>query len=140
MGVGDLLDSARLKLEELLWEARRIVTAQAAQKRTKTYVLFGLAGITALILLIVVTTVVLNRAGGTPPETSEWFSSERIPREELFIPDEPDFLPPVQLYREQKKQWTAEDAAPFWTDPAVLDDDWRGKVEEYVDKLLERVP
>jgi hypothetical protein len=140
MGAGDLLDSVRLKLEEPFWEIRGAIAAFIAQKRTKAYVLFGLAGAAVLILLAVVTVIVLSKAGEKTSESPAMFSAEKIPMDEFFLPGEPDFLPPVLLYREQRKQWTAEDAAPFWTDPSTLDDDWRNKVENYVDKLLESVP
>jgi hypothetical protein len=140
MGAGDLLDAVRLKLEELLWEIRDAIAAFITQKRTKAYVLFGLAGAAVLILLVVVTTSILNKVSEKTSESPAMFSAERIPMEEFFLSDEPDFLPPVLLYREQREQWTAEDAAPFWTDPSTLDDDWRNKVENYVDKLLESVP
>jgi hypothetical protein len=140
MGAGDLLDALHLKLEELFWETRRAVTAFGARKRAKVLALWGLAGAAVLVLVVAVTTAVLNRTDEEAPEIPEMFSAERIPGEAFFLPGEPDFLPPALLYRERKKQWTAEDAAPFWTDPAVLDEDWDTNVEEYVDKLLESVP
>jgi hypothetical protein len=146
MGAGDILDAIRLKFEDLFDKTRRAVAGfvgPIVQKRTKVFVLFGLAGGAVLILLVVVTVAILNKTGekaSQTRETQEMFSSERIPGDELFLPGEPDFLPPVLLYREQKERWTGEDAAPFWTDPATLDDDWRGKVEEYIDRLLESVP
>jgi hypothetical protein len=140
MGAGDLFGAVRLKLQELFGETRGAAAAFFARKRAKTLVLGGLAGVVALMLIIVVMTAVLNKTGEKAPEIPEMFSAERIPGEAFFLPEEPDFLPPALLYRAPKKRWAAEDAAPFWTDPAVLDDDWPHKVEEYVDKLLESVP
>jgi hypothetical protein len=144
MGVGDLLDSIRLKWGALLWEAKQSYAAFIAQKRTKTYALFGLAGIGVIALIVVVRIIVLdlktiNADGAKPSGASVLFPAETIPDEEFFVPDEPDFLPPVMLYREPRERWTEEDAAPFWTDPATLDD-WSNKVEKYVDKLMEGVP
>jgi hypothetical protein len=144
MGVGDLLNSARLKLEGFVWEARRVCAAFIAQKRTKAYALFGLAGAGVIALIVVVTIIVLNlhasnTIGAKASGPSALFPAGDIPDEEFFVPGEPDFLPPVILYREPKERWTDEDAAPFWTDPATLDD-WSNKVEKYVDNLLEGVP
>jgi hypothetical protein len=140
MGVGDILDSVRLKLDELFWETKGKLAVIVAKKRRKTRVLVGLSGIVGVILLVVVTTLILNAIGKKAPGPPELFSAEKLSGEEFFLPDEPDFLPPVLLYRGQKERWTAEDAAPFWTDPATLDDNWSDKVEKYVDKLLESVP
>jgi hypothetical protein len=136
VGAGDLLDAVRLKLEAFFWKERSVFAAFIARKNAKAYVLFGLV----LALVVIGTTVILKKAGETVPEVPSLFSAQRVPREEFFSPGEPDFLPPVLLYREQKERWTAEDAAPFWTDPATIDDNWRNKVEEYVEKLLESVP
>jgi hypothetical protein len=142
MGAGDLLDSARLKLEELFWKARRASAALIAQKRTRAYARFGLIGVGVIVLAVVLSIVVfhLKAAGAKPSGDSALFPAVNVPDEAFFAPDEPDFLPPVILDREPKKQWTNEDAAPFWTDPATLDDNWSDKVEKYVDTLLEGVP
>jgi hypothetical protein len=141
MGVGDLLDSLRLKLEELVWAARRALSAYIARKRPKA-LLVGLAGGGVVALVVVITVIVFNfNAGGAKAgNASALFPAGDIPDEEFFVPDEPDFLPPVMLHREPGERWTGEDAAPFWTDPATLDDDWSNKVEKYVDKLLEGIP
>jgi hypothetical protein len=63
-----------------------------------------------------------------------------IPLEDIFLPDEPDFLPPVLLEREPRK-WNAEDARPFWTNPLGNDPaQWRNNIERTVDGRMERVP
>lgn len=75
-----------------------------------------------------------------PPETG---SPARvvIPPEELFLPDEPDFVPGVLLGRERRTSWTAEDAALYWQDPLKNGEErWRERLEEAVDEVLERVP
>jgi len=64
-----------------------------------------------------------------------------IPPEELFLPNEPDFVPEVLLEREQRSVWTEQDASVFWQDPlASGEDQWRQKIETAVDKLMENVP
>ena len=64
-----------------------------------------------------------------------------IPAGEIFLPDEPDFLPGVLLERERRSNWTIEDASEFWQDPLRFgEEQWREKIEEIIDLFLERVP
>jgi len=64
-----------------------------------------------------------------------------IPPEDLFLPDEPDYIPGVLLEREQKTAWTIEDAKEHWQDPLKYgEEEWRQKIEASIDELLERVP
>ena len=67
--------------------------------------------------------------------------SRIIPPEELFLPEEPDFIPGILPEREQRVIWTAEDAAPFWQDPLINGEEpWRRQIETVIDQLMERVP
>jgi hypothetical protein len=73
-----------------------------------------------------------------PPEGSWQFA---IPLEEIFLPDEPDFIPGVLLGRERRASWTDQDAAIFWQDPLKEGEErWREKIETAIDEFLERVP
>lgn len=64
-----------------------------------------------------------------------------IPAEELFLPDEPDFLPGVLLERERRAFWTEHDAEEFWQDPLKSgEEQWREKIEAAIDEFLERIP
>ncbi|MDR3019946.1 MAG: hypothetical protein LBU66_03470 [Treponema sp.] len=64
-----------------------------------------------------------------------------IPAEELFLPDEPDFLPNVMLGRDRRTSWTEEDAELYWQDPLRSgEEQWRKKIEAAIDEFLERVP
>jgi len=64
-----------------------------------------------------------------------------IPAGELFLPDEPDFIPGVILSRERRTSWTADDALEHWHDPLRFgEEQWREKIEASIDELLERVP
>jgi predicted PurR-regulated permease PerM len=64
-----------------------------------------------------------------------------IPHENLFLPDEPDYIPGVLLEREQKTVWTKEDVAEHWQDPLKFgEEEWREKIEASINELLERVP
>ena len=64
-----------------------------------------------------------------------------IPAEELFLPDEPDYLPGVILERSQRSVWTDQDAAEYWQDPLRFgEEQWREMIEEAIDKFLESIP
>ncbi len=64
-----------------------------------------------------------------------------IPPEEIFLPEEPDFVPGVVLERERRTVWTEEDAREYWRDPLKEgEEQWREKIETEIDKYLERVP
>jgi len=64
-----------------------------------------------------------------------------IPPDELFLPDEPDFIPGVMLEREQRTEWTTADAAPLWQDPLKNGEEpWRNRVEKTIDEIMESVP
>jgi hypothetical protein len=69
------------------------------------------------------------------------FAPRPIAAEDLFPPEEPDFLPELILSRERRVEWTASDAAPYWTDPASLDPKpLSAAASSAVDELLEAVP
>jgi hypothetical protein len=64
-----------------------------------------------------------------------------IPSDELFLPDEPDFIPGVLLERERRPAWTEDDAAPYWRDPLENGErSWRDQIEKTVDEIMESVP
>jgi len=64
-----------------------------------------------------------------------------IPPEELFLPDEPDYVPGVLLEREQRAKWTDEDASEYWQDPLKYgEEQWREKIEASIDDFMEQVP
>jgi len=67
--------------------------------------------------------------------------SRRIPAEDLFLPDEPDFVPGVILEREKRTQWIADNAMPWWQDPLKDgEQEWRDQIEKTVDNIMESVP
>jgi hypothetical protein len=64
-----------------------------------------------------------------------------IPAEDIFMPDEPDYIPGVILERQQRSIWSMDDASVFWRDPLMFgEEQWREKIEEAVNELMERVP
>jgi hypothetical protein len=100
-----------------------------------------------VILLIAVPIVILLTAkiAFSPHDkktTSDYlFKPDPIAAEDLFIPDKPDFLPPVMLEQPRKEFWTSEDAMEFWTAPAEFPDEfWRNKISESIDSILEPLP
>jgi hypothetical protein len=108
-------------------------------------ILLGLGGLLLFFLLcLIAVLVVTNRGSGggsdNSRELNEVFRPRDIPPEDLFLPEEPDFLPGVLPERERREFWTPGDARPFWTDPAENYGPWRDRVETMVDEYLERVP
>jgi hypothetical protein len=99
----------------------------------------------ALVLALIILLLILAawspvRAAG-PAAGAEMFRPAPVPPEELFLPEEPDLLPGVIPEREQRDAWTAEDAEPYWYNPLEQgEEEWRERVEQVIDELLERVP
>ena len=121
-------------LEKINSLAEKILEKIPGDKRR--IFIFSAAG---LLIAAICLTIVIFAAGGKKPETSD-FAGARIPAEELFYPAEPDFLPMIIPERERRQNWTAEDALPFWTDPAKDSaEKWRGAAEAVIDRLMEGV-
>jgi hypothetical protein len=124
-----------LGLKELLirfWVEKRILS------------LAFLGALVLLLVLCIALAVSASRAPGASPGNREEAAISRegiIPPEELFLPGEPDFLPPVMLERERRETWTAEDAKPFWRDPL---EEGKGpyieRMHKEIDAIMERVP
>jgi hypothetical protein len=110
------------------------------------FILIGLV----FALLVSLTVLAAGVSGGSsverpvrdrPSAGAGIFNPVPIPPEDLFLPEEPDFLPPVILERERREAWTEEDAEPFWYNPLEDgEEEWRELVEKLIDDLLERVP
>jgi len=63
-----------------------------------------------------------------------------VPAEEIFLPDEPDFVPGVLLERERNTIWTEQDGSIYWQDPMRFGEElWRDRIEAAINELLERV-
>ncbi|MDR3335352.1 MAG: hypothetical protein LBT13_10795 [Treponema sp.] len=108
-------------------------------------ILFGFAGCILLLLGLITIVSMINQRRGTVSASSRnlanAFQPLAIPAEELFLPDEPDFIPGVLVDRKPKESWTSEDIRPFWTDPATTDPDvWRNRIKTAIDELMEGVP
>ena len=116
-------------LEKIPEEKRRLALACAG-------------GSIALVLLIAAgISLGQGKNSEMPSEQNPLTQRAVIPPEELFLPEEPDFIPGVILERERRTSWTAEDAAPYWQDPLKNgEEQWRQRIENSIDELLERVP
>jgi hypothetical protein len=112
------------------------------EKRRKL-ILAGLGGLTLILVLILVGLIRTElRASRTAKGDviSEAFKPQPIPGEELFLPEEPDFLPKILPEREQRNSWTAEDIRPFWTDPLDAGPDvYIDRIKSVIDDVMEHV-
>jgi len=128
------------KLEML----REWVIDRLSPENRKLTILVTVGAFLALMLVITGISLLVNKNTAEPELHSAGSAVGRpaiIPPEELFLPDEPDFLPGVILDREQRKEWTAEDAAPFWRDPLRDgEEQWRIYIEKTIDEIMENVP
>lgn len=63
--------------------------------------------------------------GGSVSRLSEELSADFAPlqleAEDLYFPPEPELIPSTIPLKAPRPRWTEADAAPFWTDPATLD-------------------
>jgi hypothetical protein len=96
----------------------------------------------AILVIAVLLTVALNaRAEQEASSNAPLFTPDHIDDKSLFVPNEPDFLPPAVLGQARKKFWTEQDATPFWTSPDNAGQAyWRDKLNQAVDNMLKRVP
>lgn len=99
-------------------------------------------GVFALFLTIAVLVSLFSKKSEPPNlEPERLMINSPIPAGELFIPEEPDFIPGVLLGREQRSSWTEEDASEYWIDPLRQgEEQWREKIETVINELWERVP
>jgi len=109
------------------------------QKRKLVLICTGVFA--AILTLCVVISLIKPPQGTLPSGVETTLLNFAIPSEEMFLPDEPEFLPEVIIERERRSSWTEDDAAQYWQDPLRNgEQQWRDKIEAAVDKFLERVP
>jgi hypothetical protein len=135
----DFLEDARDKAAGL---AGRVKERFSADPKLK--IIFA-GAVLGVILVVAGVMLILTRSGRArrtrdSEAIAELFRME-IPPEDLFLGDEPDFLPEMLPEREQRDEWTADDVRPYWTNPgaegAKVYEDMMGAV---VDGIMERVP
>ena len=105
----------------------------------KRLILFGLGGVTVLLLGILIFVIVRNVSRSQGTGSSNVASGLSIPAEELFFPREPDFLPGFLPEREPKRFWSLDEIRPYWKAPgnSVW---WMEEITSTVDSLMEGVP
>jgi hypothetical protein len=124
---------------------KRLLEKLPPEKRRP--VLIGSIGACAVLVLALVGIPLLTRGKAEERKTAASAAGNApikqavIPPDELFLPDEPDFVPGVMLEREQRTEWTAADAAPLWQDPLKNGEEpWRNRIEKTIDDIMESVP
>jgi hypothetical protein len=101
----------------------------------------GFGALLAAMLLFPVILSILSRGGRDGKSGVPASPARIIPPEDIFLPEEPDFVPSFIPGRERQGSWTEEDAAAWWQDPLRGGEEaWRGRIESVIDELLERVP
>jgi hypothetical protein len=133
------------KIKERLSRGAAPFLSHIPAGRLKTLFIGLGSALFVLIICLIVTVSGMNRAKNTPADSTDTlsraFQLPAIPPEDLFLPDEPDFLPGVIPGREQRDSWTAGDAAPFWYNPLEEGEEpWRERIASVIDELLEHVP
>jgi len=135
------------KLAELfaLIKNNKLLNTIKIPPEKRRFVIITTAGILAILLLLITGISLLTRgqSRGQNILTDEnpVVRHGIIPPEDLFLPEEPDFLPGVILEREQRSVWTAENVEPWWQDPLRSGEErWRYQIEKTIDELMENVP
>jgi hypothetical protein len=128
-------------LERPAGELKKLFAKLFEKKSARIAVVVSVTLAVAVPLIIAITARITIEIQSNEPRADMIFEPDPIGARDLFIPDEPDFLPPVILEQEQKTVWTGADAAEFWTDPLEFSDEyWRQKLSSSIDRLLEPLP
>ncbi|MDR2522004.1 MAG: hypothetical protein LBC72_05580 [Spirochaetaceae bacterium] len=98
------------------------------------------AALSLIVPLGTVFVVKLTQSAVDETELPSEYTRKAIEEADIFLPEEPDFLPEVLLPREQRPSWTVEDARPYWTNPAGAGQAfWLENAEKTIDTLLENI-
>ena len=133
MGLRELKEKAKT----LSGKISDALEASAAGKPRRLFFLFGGMAVFFLILLIAALAVNFRRPEESAPAAISL--EQPILPEELFIPDEPDFVPEFLLEREARLSWSMDDIRVYWRrpeNPAF----WQDVLRAAVDELMESVP
>lgn len=118
------------------------ISLKSVLQDKKQTLLIGM-GVVVLVLTICLIAVLVrpNNEASLSNRVSDTGRPPLIPSEELFLPEEPDFLPEILLDRKQREAWTDDDASLYWRDPLNLGEElWQDEVKSVIDKFLEGIP
>jgi hypothetical protein len=106
----------------------------------KRLLLICTAGGSVLLTFSVIMSMVNRMEKDNPLEPERTKIRISIPADDIFLPEEPDFLPGVLLERDRRTVWSEDDALEYWQNPLRDgEEQWREKIEAEVDEFLERV-
>jgi len=134
-----LRGSLKEKLEGLLKQPSLLNRLPADRRVVLTLAI----GVPIILMLFITGASMMFKDKPVRPEAfpASGVSIRRIPAEDLFLPDEPDFVPGVMLEREKRTQWVPDDAMPWWQDPLKDgEQEWRDQIEKTVDEIMESAP
>jgi hypothetical protein len=137
--MGDFLGTVRDWAAGLTGRIKGIFNAGPKFKLIAAGAIFG----TILVIFAIMLLLIWNSRSRRPTDSEAVMGLFRmkLPPEDLFLDDEPDFLPDMLLGRERRDAWNVDDVRPYWTDPA---DEGAGVYKDVmgavVDGIMERVP
>ena len=108
----------------------------AFEKKPRQFLIIG--GVVVFLLVLVIIAVALSAGGHGENIPVAAHSIHAIAPEELFIPDEPNFVPDFLLEREPRHFWSVEDIRPYWRTPGAQEF-WQGIIRSTVEELMENV-
>ena len=100
-------------------------------------------GVIALLLIVIFWVSLRSCSTGEKENIPVTVNTRQniIKHDELFLPEEPDFLPGIILERQQKDIWTEDDVMPWWKDPLESGEKaWRDLIEKTAEEILENIP
>jgi hypothetical protein len=109
--------------------------------RQRLVVGVSIIAFSVIVLILVGVSAARGSRESKVPVTAGTVRQGFILPDELYLPNEPDFVPGVLLEREQRTMWTTSDAAPLWQDPLKDGEEpWRNRIERTIDDIMESVP
>ncbi|MDR2194000.1 MAG: hypothetical protein LBP19_05990 [Treponema sp.] len=138
-------------LEKLLTPLASVVTTlnKVLEKYKKIVTLaFGtLAAILCLLLVVLFSVnynekkIKMSKLSETARTSLQMIDHEpSISIEDIFLPDEPDYLPEVILEQEPHI-WSAEETRAYWTNPLENERiNWRDTITQVVNDIMDTVP
>ena len=139
-----------MKLAEKLAEIRdgmtnasgRLTGSIPPEKRRLVFIISSVVLVFLLVIFAVTKLSSADKSGSSVSSAGRTTVRQGfIPPEDLFLPDEPDFIPGVIPDREQRTIWTYSDAKPWWQDPLKNgEEQWRRRIELTIDAIMESVP